>query len=180
MLTITVRGEEVWDMDTEEFSNTFEFVLELEHSLVSLSKWEAIYKKPFISADSRTDEETLGYVKAMTLTPNVPPEVYANISEENQKEIAAYIEDQMTATWFSDQTKDKKTGEQITAELIYYWMFSAGVDKECENWHLNRLITLLRVFSAKNSPPKKMSQAEIAARNREINARRRAELKTTG
>lgn len=180
MLTITVLGPETWDSESEVFFHEFEFNLELEHSLVALSKWEAIYKKPFLSGDSRTDEETVGYIKAMTLTPDVPPEVYDNLSMSNQEAIAAYIEDPMTATWFNDITKPKQSSEIITAELIYYWMFSSNVDKECENWHLAKLFTLLRVFAAKNAPPKKMNKTELARHNAEINRRRREQLGTSG
>lgn len=173
MLTIRVPGAEFWDEEKEEFVKSPETVIDLEHSLVALSKWEQIFEKPFLSTTDRTDEEALGYVKCMTLTPDVPPEVYDRLSEENQKEIADYMNAKRTATWFSDQGGGKSSGKILTSELIYYWMFSAGIDISCQDWHLNNLITLLRVFGAENGPKKKMTAEEAARRQAEINRQRR-------
>lgn len=180
MLTIVVPGVEMYDEQTEEFITVADVTLDLEHSLVSLSKWESIYEKPFLGKTEKTTEEALGYIKLMTLTPDVPDGVYNKLSEENIKAINAYIDSKMTATWFSEAPGAPSTRDVITAELIYYWMITFQIPFECENWHLNRLFTLIRVCNIKQAKPKKMSRSEMAARNRELNAQRRQQLGTKG
>lgn len=180
MLRITIPGEEYFNEEKNEFFTINDTALELEHSLASLSKWESVWQKPFLGSDTRTSEETLGYVKAMCLDPETPEEVFLRLEQKHFDQISAYIEDKQTATWFSDLHKQSPSREVITSELIYYWMFSLQIPLECENWHLNRLFTLIKVFNAKNSPPKKMSPAEIAARNRELNEQRKAKYGTKG
>lgn len=180
MLTITVSGVESFDDLRQEFTVEGGFLLELEHSLVSLSKWESIFEKPFLGKESKTAEEVMAYVRAMTVTPNVPGEVFQKLSNENYEEINEYIEAKMTATWFSDAPGAPRTRDVITSELIYYWMTVFQIPFECENWHLNRLFTLIRVCNIKQAKPKKMSRTEIAARNRELNAQRKKQLGTTG
>lgn len=180
MLTIVVPGVEMYDEQQAEFVTIGDMTLELEHSLVSLSKWESIYEKPFLGKDEKTTEQVLTYVRLMTLTPNIPDDVFSKLSEGNFKAINEYIDAKMTATWFSDTPGAPSSRDVITAELIYYWMITFQIPFECERWHLNRLFTLIRVCNVKQAKPKKMSRSEIAARNRELNAQRRAQLGSKG
>src|SRR5690242_5372433 len=161
-----------------KFVTTSAYKLELEHSLVSLSKWEQKFKKPFLSSEDKTAEETLWYIReAMTLTPDVPPEIFNQLSNANIEQINEYINDKATATWFREDPNRPRNREIITAEIIYYWMLSLNISKEHEDWHLNRLITLIRTVSEKNQPPKKTartSQAELARQRSELNRQRLA------
>lgn len=180
MFEIVVPGVELYDESTESFSTFKDSVLELEHSLISLSKWESKYKKPFLSNVEKSPEEILYYVYSMILTPNVDPEVYSRFTQNNLQQINEYIESKESATTFGQMPEHKGRGETITSELIYYWMLSFNIPFECQYWHLNRLFALIRICNIKTSKPKKMSRTEIAARNRELNAQRRAELNTSG
>ena len=181
MLILKVPASEQWDENNQCFIYGDDYTLQLEHSLISLSKWEAKWKKPFISKGNLSNEEILDYIKCMTITQNVPEDVYLRLTLDNYTEVRKYIEDPMTATWFSNtEKKGKINNEQITAELIYYWMIALQIPFECQKWHLNRLITLIRVCNIKNTPPKKMSRTEIARRNAELNAKRRAALNSRG
>lgn len=180
MLKIIVPGEESWDAENRVFVTIGDVELELEHSLVSLSKWESEFEKPLLSEEKKTDDEIFAYFKAMTLTPDVPPEVFDRLSSENLNQINSYISGKMTATWFREEIKQPKSSETITAELVYYWMFTCGIPMECENWHLSRLFTLIRIFNVKNSKPQKRSPAEIAAERRRLNEERRKQYGTTG
>lgn len=182
MITIVVGTTEAFDEEKEEFVETGGFELEFEHSLASLSKWESKFKKPFLSKTEKSDEETLGYIEAMLLTES-PPENWLNqLSRENVNDLSQYINDDMTATTFNDKDNGKQSREVITSELIYYWMVAATIPFECQYWHLNRLITLIKICGIKNQDPnkKKMSKSEIAARNRELNAQRRKQLGSKG
>ena len=180
MLRITIPAVELWDEAKQEFISTKEQTLSLEHSLVSLSKWESKWCKPFLTKQEKTFEETLDYIKCMTLTQNVDPEVYKYLTNGNIDEINRYIEAPMTATYFSEDKNGKTSREQITAEIIYYWMISLNIPFECQKWHLNRLLTLIKVCSIKNTPPKKRSKKEIMSRNAALNAARRKRLNTKG
>ena len=180
MLQIVIPAEELWDEARNEFVTKKEQTLHLEHSLVSLSKWESKWCKPFLSKDIKTFEETVDYVKCMTITQNVNPEVYNRLSDENIKQINDYIDAPMTATWFSDDKTKKGSNEQTTSELVYYWMISLNIPFECQKWHLNRLLTLIRVCNAKNQPAKKMSKRDIMSRNAALNAARKKQLNTKG
>ena len=182
MLQLTIQlSPEGWDESKEEFVEARSQVLQLEHSLVSLSKWESKYCKPFLSSAEKTDEEILDYIQYMTLTPDVDPEVYACLSRENFKQIDAYINAPMTATTFSDNGKNsKRSREIITAELIYYWMIALNIPFECQYWHLNRLLTLVRVCNIKNAPPQKRSKRDIASSYAALNAARRKQFNSKG
>lgn len=183
MLKITIPGREMWDESKQEFFYTKDQTLMLEHSLVSISKWESKWCKPYLSDKERTTEEIIDYIRCMTVTQNIDPNIYMNLTSKNITQISEYINSPMTATTFSnDESKSNKKikGEQITAELLYYYMIALNIPFECEKWHVNRLITLIRVCSIKNQPPKKMSKAEIMRRNAALNEQRRKELNTRG
>lgn len=180
MLVITVTGEEQWDEANEEFVYPDAVTLELEHSLVSLSKWESIHEKPFLGNSEKTDEELFSYIEMMILTPGVDSSIIQKFSMENFEAIHRYIDSKQTATWFNDTPNAPRSRETITAELVYYWMTQLNIPFSCETWHLGRLFTFIRVGFTKSQKPKKMSAKEIHARNRELNAARRERLGTTG
>ena len=179
MLQITIPATEMWDESKQEFNHTKERTLQLEHSLVSLSKWEAKWCKPFLSKKDKTYEETIDYIRCMTITQNVDSDIYYCLSNENLEQINDYINAPMTATFFSN-TNSSVTREIITSEIIYYWMIALNIPFECKKWHLNRLLTLIRVCEIKNKPPKKRSPQEIMSQNAALNAARRAELNSKG
>lgn len=180
MLQITIPAVELFDERINEFISIKEQTLQLEHSLVSLDKWESKWCKPFLSKQDKTPEELLDYVKCMTITQNVDPNVYQFLTDDNLREINSYIEAPMTATTFSDDKNTKKNREIITAELIYYWMIALNIPFECRKWHLNKLLTLVKVCNIKNQPPKKTSKKDLLARNAALNAARRKQLNTSG
>ena len=181
MLKIVVPiTPELWDEVKEEFIPPKTQVLQLEHSLVSLRKWESKWCKPFLSKREKTDEETLDYIKHMTLTRNVDPDIYNHLTSENIDQIEEYINAPMTATTFADSKGGKPNREIITAELIYYWMISFNIPLECEKWHLNTLLTLIRVFTTKNSPRKKKSQEELMRHYAQINEANRKKFNSKG
>ena len=179
MLTITVPPlvSEMFNEETGEFvykTEQKERPLRLEHSLVSLSKWESKYHKPFISKEKMSLDEYIHYIKCMTLDKNVDPDIYSRLSRDNLREIGEYIKDPMTAITFR-KSNESPSRETVTSELIYYWMIANNIPVEFEKWHLERLLALIRVCSIKNSPPKKMSKKELMERNTALNAKRWAE-----
>lgn len=182
MLPLTISSIEKYDEHHNEFIYTKEQHLQLEHSLVSLSKWESKWHKPFLGSNDKTDEETIDYIRCMTLTQNVDPAVYYSIKQQTIKQITDYINDPMTATWFVDDNSKKKgsNSEVVTSELIYYWMITLNIPVEFQKWHLNRLLTLVKVCNLKNSPPKKMSRREIMSRNKALNESRRKAANSRG
>lgn len=186
MLQITIPETEFFDESKLEFVTVKETTLNLEHSLVSISKWESKWHKPFLDEHTeKTSEEMLDYIRCMTITQNVNPYVYMALSQKNIDEIDAYIDDKMTATWFSDDKKKKGgkkggRGQIITSEVIYYWMIANHIPFECQKWHINRLMTLIRVCGEYNSGGKKMSKSEIMRRNAALNEARKKKMHTKG
>jgi len=181
MLVIVVEGKELFDDETQEFQKTEGFVLTLEHSLASVSKWESKYQKPFLESDDKTSDEILDYIMFMGAGENIPRILVNQLTHENLIEINQYIESPYSATTFGSLPKQQAyRGEVITSELIYYWMVAFNIPFECEHWHLNRLFALVRICNIKNSPQKKMPRHEVAQRNRDLNAQRKAELGTKG
>lgn len=179
MLTIVIPETEEYDQRTETFIPRKKETLNLEHSLVSLSKWESKWKKPFLSDDPKTLEESIDYIRCMTINP-VDPSVYRRITQKMMQRINDYISDPMTATTFREDPKQRHSREIITAEIIYYWMIALQIPFECQKWHLNRLMTLIRVCNIKNTPPEKMSRGDIYRQNAALNAARRKAHGTRG
>ena len=194
MLTLHIspnKSKEYWDPIKEEFvyPDIHEQNIVLEHSLVSLSKWESKYHKPFLNdKEKKTEEELRDYIKFMTITQNVKEEIYDEITtnENLMKKINDYIQDPHTATTFYEipqeagKSTKRPSKEIITAELVYYWMISYQIPFSCEKWHLNNLLTLVRVCSIKNDTGKKMSKRDIMKNNNALNAARRARLHSRG
>ena len=185
MLRITIPKSSFFDERIEEFIYVEETTIILEHSLASLSKWEQKWLKPFNDGRSKTVEEMIDYIRCMTITQNVNPLAYLGINDEIIELVTTYINAPMTATTFrsinkNGNNKGKVGREIITAEIIYYWMFSYNIPLECQKWHLNKLLTLIRVFNVKNTPQKKMSNKETIKHNQALNAARKKKLGTRG
>lgn len=181
MLEIEIPENEFFDESNETFVYTKAQKLHLEHSLISISKWESKWKKPFISNSKKSIEETLDYVRCMTIDKNIDPIVYQAIPSNVLKEIQSYIEDPMSATTFNEPTVSRNSREIKTAEVYYSYMVALGIPFECEKWHFNRLLTLIKVCNTlNNTSPKKMSRSDVIRQNRELNAKRRNTLGTRG
>ena len=179
MLIIEIPKSEFFNENTSTFDRFEGMTIYMEHSLVSLSKWESKWKKPFLTSQ-KTSEENLDYFKCMTITKNVPDHAYLFMTEESINKLGEYIIDPMTATTFSKQEDRKFNKEIITAELIYYWMIALQIPSEYRKWHLNRLLALIRVCSIKNAPSKKRSVKDSIRHAAELNAMRRSQYNTTG
>lgn len=182
MLQITIPERDYFDDSRQEFLYFPETKLTLEHSLISLSKWESKWKKPFLSKEPKTLEESVDYIRCMTLDKNVKDNAYMAIDPNTFEKISAYINDSMTATWFNESKMGRGggRGQTVTSELIYYWMIAFNVPFECQKWHLNRLLTLIKICEIKNQPSKKMKQKDVYAQNRALNAARKKNLNTNG
>lgn len=179
MIEITIPAYELFNDVTGEFESGPSRDITLEHSLLSISKWESKWLKPFLSNVPKTDEEVVDYIRCMTLNKGVPPEAYYNIPNNQYELINKYITAPMTATTISDPG-GKPSREILTSELIYYYMISNNIPMECEKWHINRLMTLIRVFGVKNNPGKKRPMADVMKSNAELNAARKKKLNTKG
>ena len=179
MLKITIPAVELFD-GKDKFIQIKEQTLQLEHSLVSLSKWESKWHRPFLSDTPFTREEYIDYIRCMTLTQNVDLNVYQGITPQIFDEVSKYINEPMTATTFPKNGRRGGRREIVTAEIIYYWMLCNNIPFECQKWHLNRLLTLINVCSAKSQKPQKMSTSEVMAQNRALNAARKRKWNTKG
>lgn len=180
MLTIEVLGQEHWDEELNEFVYPESFELTLEHSLVSLSKWEEEHEKPFMGKEQKSTEETLSYVYHMILTHGKSRQCVRLMTDENIQQVQEYIDKAATATWFAESMPEPKSNEVITTELIYYWMNTMNIPLEAQHWNFNRLLTLIKIHTTKNSQPKKMGKNEMMQRRREINERNKAKFNTRG
>ncbi|MBR3320432.1 MAG: hypothetical protein IKG04_00580 [Exiguobacterium sp.] len=180
MLELEVKGGELYDEVSEMFISVKPVVLRLEHSLVSISKWESIWKEPFLTRKDKTEQQTIDYLMCMTLNQNVDPEVYKFITPKQLKLINEYISDEKTATTFNERHSGAPNRQVITSELIYFWMAQYNIPFDCQKWHLSRLLTLIRIASIKNAPDKKMSRNAVLSQNRALNEARRKALRTKG
>lgn len=180
MIEITIPAVELWDEIKQEFIKTKEQTIRLEHSLVSISKWESKWCKPFWSNKDKTNAEIIDYIRCMTLTQNVDPNTYLALTAENLSQILAYIDAPMTARVSSDNKKSKGTISFITAENVYYWMINCGIPMECEKWHFNRLMALIHFCLSKQTKPEKRSRSEILSDHARINAENRKRFNSKG
>jgi hypothetical protein len=179
MLQIEVIISEDYDEDKGEFIEEF-FELRLEHSLLSLSKWESFFEKPFLSSEKKTTEEFIAHIQAMMITPKVPPEIFEKLSQKNFNDIAEYIESKQSATIISEMP-GSDSREIITSEVIYSWLVLLNIPFiPTESWHLNRLLNLVKVCKIKTQEPKKMSRQQVLRQNRELNEKRKRESGTRG
>lgn len=188
MLEIVIPKQhyEFYDEEKEEFLPTVDIKetrIQIEHSLISLKKWEQRWHKPFLKEEDKTYEELTDYVRCMTLTHGIDPVVYRWIPNDVMNKIIEYINDPMTATWFRDDAltgAQKTSREVITAEIIYYWMISLNVPVEFEKWHLNQLLTLIKVINIKNGKPKKVDKRTAARERAALNKMRREKFNSKG
>lgn len=180
MLKLTIGEQELFDEETKEFRTVGGITIELEHSLVSLSKWESEFEKPFLTGDEKSTEEVKRYIELMILTPDYPTDVLEKLTPGDFSKINAYLDSKQSATTIYDRSKPKGPPQTITSELIYYWMIAFNIPFECENWHLNRLFALVKICGIKNAKPTKTSRGDLAQQRRELNAERKARLGTTG
>lgn len=181
MLTIKILVDESFNEATNEFVSN-EVQLELEHSLASLSKWESFWEKPFLTDDQKTVEETVAYIKDMVLTEDVPDWVFDRLTDDHLRQVNDYLSKKMTATWFNERANKERNTQVITSELLYSWMVAHRIPFECQHWHLNRLLTLIKVCNENNTPEdqKKMNPSDMLAERRRLNAERRKQFGTKG
>lgn len=187
MITITVPKREVFDTENQIFYRVdHETTIQLEHSLISLQKWESKWHVPFLyDKTQKTFEQTIDYIRCMCVTPNVKEDVFYCIPPSEMQRISEYIHDPMTATWFRDDKKNqdplnKPKKEIVTAEIIYYWMITLNIPSEYKKWHLNQLLTLIRVINVKNTPQKKRPRREILEEYKAINEENKKKFNTKG
>ena len=172
MLTLKIGSGQHWDSEHEIFTYTEPVEVRLEHSLRAISKWESKYRKPFLGRDALSAGELLDYVRCMCLDDGVPPAAFYALTKEQLEAVMKYVDLPMTATKFSNRRKSGGAGSFVTSELVYFWMCSYNIDWQAQDWHFNRLMTLIQVCAEKSQPPKKMGKGAAAARQRALNAKR--------
>lgn len=180
MLVINHSASENFDEKTSEFISTEGFTIELEHSLASLSKWESIWEKPFLSDEPKTEEEANSYIQQMCIGYIPTLKEISELTAEERDRINRYVNAKMSATWFNERSETGRAREIVTTEVIYYWMTILDIPFECDQWHFNRLITLIKVANDKKSPQKKRSTRDMAAERRARNAARLQKYNTSG
>ena len=182
MLHIEVEGKEFYNEETNEFIQVKSKALTMEHSLLSIAKWESKWKKPYLTEENnKTPEELLDYIRCMTITQNVDPMIYASLSQKNIQQIKDYIDDPHTATVITSFAPPTRKKRIVTSELVYCWMIMYNIPTEYEKWHFNRLMTLIRVCGIENNHNgKKMKRTDVARQNAELNRARRAKYNTKG
>lgn len=180
MYIIDIPEKELWSSKKEEFYKIAHTTLRLEHSLLSISKWESKWHKSYFETKNKTDEEAMDYLRCMSIDHNIDPMVYYALTDQDLEGLNAYINDPMTATTIYNPVEKAKRREKVTSELVYYLMISFGIPVEFQKWHINRLLTLIEVFQVKNQPQKKRSKAELAKYYAELNAKRCKEWGTRG
>lgn len=180
MLKLEIPKMDFWDASKQEFVYIDATSLSIEHSLVSISKWEAKWHKPFYTKDKKTSEELIDYIKCMTVSQNINPLLYDFLPEWAMNKIVDYMKDPMTATTVKELNNNSGSNKTLTSEVIYYYMIAFNIPFECQKWHINRLMTLIKVCNAKNTPPKKMGKAESLRRRNAMNEARKKKLGTTG
>lgn len=179
MLEITIPRTEMFDDKASKYVYVESETLTLEHSLIAMSKWEAKWGVPFFGRGQKTKEQIVDYVRCMTVNKVKNPMVYTCLSTSDYSKILEYIDSKQSATWFPEEQKGGPR-ETITSELIYYWMIACNIPFECQKWHINRLLTLVRVCQLKQQDPKKMSQNDMLRQRDKLNAERKARLHTKG
>lgn len=179
MLDIIIPATEQFDERTMQFVETKEQKLTLEHSLISISKWEAKWKISYIDTKDKTRDQRLDYIRCMSLKGDISDDVLYSIAPQEMQKINNYINDSMSATVVKN-TGGSASNQFTTSELIYSWMVGYQIPVEFEKWHLSRLLTLIKVISEENKPKKKMTPSEIAARNKALNAKNRAKYHSRG
>lgn len=180
MLHLSIPGREFYNEKTNEFITVKPTELVLEHSLVSISKWESKWHIAFFEENNKSDDQIKDYIRCMTLTQNVDPMIYSCLTDEHIGKVMDYLNDPMTATTFSNVEQRRGPTKKITNEEIYYSMITLNIPMECQKWHINRLLTLIKVCSLKSAPQKKMSRSEILKNNKALNQARRAKLHSRG
>lgn len=178
MLRIIVPGGEYYDENKGEFVYRKDQELQMEHSLISISKWEARWRVAYNKERQKTPEEILDYFRCMTIN-RVDPEVYDRLTEKNISDIINYMNEPMTACYFNNDSP-VKSKDTMTSEMIYYYMIVLGIPFECEKWHFNKLMALIEVCSIKNKPEKTMSRADLLRKNARLNAARKKAHHTKG
>lgn len=184
MIQLEIEGSEFFNETKQEFYYTNPCVVMLEHSLLSVAKWESKWKKPFLSSrkdDVLTNAALYDYFRCMEVEPCIESMWPVSLSPSQYQKLLKYIDEEQTATKFYSYKKDKTLSRQtITSELIYYWMASLNIPFECERWHLSRLLTLIHIASVKGQTGKKMTQKETMQMYAELNEKRKRQYNTRG